>query len=262
MPIDVIANHAQIVAAINGFSSAYHADYLGVRHLVTPYVAEPAYANVAPLAFELSAVLCRWGAGRRKAPTVLPLSAVEETLMDPAVHAFLSRFASMPLTVLALASGTHRTIGGVATTNALAAFDTDLHRVLLFMSNGILTNNTNVTYPMKALLLLTGFMPALDSQVRKGLGAAGITGMNLTQFTMPANVHTTEGMKLTRLPFLLADCLYHNSQLLTAAASSSNYPWLAAETGRLFDVLLFMQGSENHKIFSLVPSGHPWYHLP
>jgi len=261
MPLTVVASHAQIVAAINGFNAEYHRDYLFAKGLAAPYLVAPTAGNAAPLAQGLSSVLRRWGSGKRGAPTVQPLPILQAALLKPNVHALLVGFAGSPIPTLALRSGVDRAVGGVNTAAIRLAFDTNLNSVLSLLSIDVFVGNTNVTYPMKALLLLTGFMPALDSQVRKGLGRAGFTGTNVTQFLMPVGIHSNEAKKLTRLPFYLAECYAANSALLTRSATASHYPWLAAEPGRLFDVLLFMQGSGAHPLVALTPPNRHWYGL-
>jgi hypothetical protein len=261
MPLNVVANQARIIAAINNFSAGYHGDYLLVKGLAAPYLAAPTAANAAALAQGLSAVLYRWGAGRRRAPAVQPLPALQATLLNPTLHTLLAGFAISPISTLAIVGGVNRVVGGANTAASRLAFDTNLTSVLSQLSMGVLVGNTNVTYPMKALLLLTGFMPALDRQVRKGLGGAGFSGTNVTRFLLPAGIHSNEAQKLTRLPFYLAECYGANTALLTGAATASHYPWLAAEPGRLFDILLFMQGSAAHPLFTLTPPNRYWYGL-
>lgn len=261
MPLNVVANHMQIVAAINGFSAGYQRDYLLVRGLSTTHLSAPTPASAAPLAAELSAVLYRWGAGGRKAPAVQPLHVIQATLTDPDVLASLIRFSALQIASLDLIGNVNRVVGGVSTVASRLAFDTELNSALALLSAGILVGNTNVTYPMKVLLLLTGFMPALDSQVRKGLGAAGFSGANATQFLMPAGLHANESKKVTRLPFYMAECYRVNGALLRGAATASHYPWLATEPGRLFDVLLFMQGSAGHALFNFSLPVRGWQNI-
>jgi hypothetical protein len=245
MPMNVVADHARIVAAINGFNDGYQNDYLLVRGLSKTYLETPTYVNSTHLALALSTALYRWGAGKRKAPSVQPLHTVQATLADPDVHALLVKFSALPIASLDLIGGVDRVVGGVNSIASRLSFDRDLNAALSQLSAGILVGNTNVTYPMKVLLLLTGFMPALDRQVRKGLGVAGFAGANVTRLLMPAGINTNESIMLTRLPFYMAECYRLNGALLRGAASASRYDWLANEPGRLFDILLFIKkGSE------------------
>lgn len=261
MPLTVVAPHAAIVTAINTFNAGYHRDYSLVKGLSAPYMRAPTVANAAPLATELRAVLYRWGAGKQKAPNVQPVPTLQTVLLDPNFHALLAGFSAAPISTMSILGGHTRVVGGASTTAIRLAFDTNLIATLSTISAGMLINNTNVTYPMKVLLLLTGFMPALDSQVRNGLFSAGLTGTNATQFLMPAGLGSVEAKKLTRLPFILGDCFASNAAVLTHAATASHYPWLATEPGRLFDVLLFMQGSAAHPLFAFTPRVRNWYGL-
>jgi hypothetical protein len=262
MPLVIVASQVQLVAAINGFSASYHADYLHVRDMARLYINSPTQTTADPLANQLRAVLNRWGAGKRKAPNVREPLYIQESLLNPQLHALLARFARMPINILALVNNySQRVVGDVNTAMVLGQFDTDLYTVLSMLSTNFFINNTNVTYPMKSLLLLTGFMPALDSQVRGGLGSAGFSGTKVTRFLMPVNINSTEAKKITRLPFFLADCYASNAPLLEAAAAASHYPWLASEPGRLFDVLLFMQGAAPYPIFTLNHPNPNWFQL-
>lgn len=75
---------------------------------------------------------------------------------------------------------------------------------------------------------------------------------------MPNGVGSLRARKLTRLPFYLGECFDANKALLTGAAAHSHYPWLVDEPGRLFDILLFMQGSGAAPLLRFDPSFPPW----
>ncbi|WP_241082640.1 hypothetical protein [Achromobacter xylosoxidans] len=261
MPLTVVAPHAAIVTAINSFDPGYHHDYHLVKGLATPYLAAPTEANAALLADALGTVLVNWGAGSRKAPSVRALPALIATLLNPTFHDSLLGFKGGALAMLAVVNGHARSLGGLAAEAHCTAFDTRLLSVLSDISALLLIGNTNVTYPMKVLLLLTGFMPALDSQVRRGLSSAGFAGASATQFLMPGDMGSLRARKLTRLPFYLGDCFAANRALLIGAAADSHYPWLVDEPGRLFDILLFMQGSGGAPLFKFVPRVPNWYAL-
>jgi hypothetical protein len=261
MTLQIIANQEQIVAAINGFPDNYHQDFFRVRALARTYLAEPQYAvTVDPLSHELRRVLANWGAGRREAPQLQPFHQFQAVLMDPDRHALLSELAVGSLTTLSLVGGKNRLVGGIGTSTVLSAFDSNLLRAFNALSVGLFVKNTNVTYPMKALLLITGFMPALDSQVRKGLGKGGFVGCNKTQFLIPPDTDCADGKKVSRLPFYLADGYMRHSALINRAVAASNYPVLATEVGRLFDVLFFMQ-ADLQPILELQPGDRDWYNL-
>jgi hypothetical protein len=194
MVLQLIANHEQIISAINEFDSGYHADYFGIRHLATAYLDAPIPTNTAPLAEKLNAVFPRWGAGKRGAPRVKSEQDIQVALMGQAMHKLLLEVTRAPVPALTLTGGTTRTVNGVGSMSALARFDYGLLVSLRALADSMFVGNTNVTYPMKALLLLTGIMPALDSQVRKGLGKAGFSGVDKTQFLIPQNTACVDGM--------------------------------------------------------------------
>lgn len=262
MPLIVVAPHSAIVTAINSFNPGYHHDYHSVKGLATPYLAAPTEANAALLAEALETVLINWGAGSRKAPSVRALPALIATLLNPTFHASLLGFTSGALATLTVVNNYDRMVGGSAAAAHCTEFDTRFLSVLSDISALFLIGNTNVTYPMKVLLLLTGFMPALDSQVRQGLSSAGFVGTSATQFLMPVGRDSLRARKLTRLPFYLGECFAANKALLTGAAADSHYPWLVHEPGRLFDILLFMQGSGAASLLRFAPRVRSWHALP
>ena len=253
----VVASRSTIVKAINKFNSGYHNDYRLVRMLAKEYLAEPIRENVASLAVALRTVLEGWGAGKRKAPNVQELAALEAALLNPEFSALLVGFTNREISTLRVKNGTSRLIGNSADKEQLEEFDKRLILVLNAISKSFLIANTNVTYPLKVLLLLTGFMPAFDSQVRSGLARAGFPGIKSNQFLLPSVVNRPQGKKLAHLPFYLGECFASNEPLLRSAVVQSDYPWLVNEPGRLLDILFFMQGSTDSTLikFSTVFSG-------
>lgn len=262
MSLQIVQNPQQIVDAINQFSSSYHADFFKVRPLGRAYLAEPpSLATVQPLTNSLRDVLARWGAGRREAPTLLSTYQFEATLMQRDLHNTLCKLDANLIVTLNLDKNYYRLIGGMHNKAVLASFDVDLLTVIKELAAGLFSNNTNVTYPMKALMLITGFMPALDSQVRKGLGLGGFVGTNKTQFLIPNKVGSTDEMKISRLPFYIASCFTQNSALISQCIATSRYPALEPEIGRTFDVLFFMQASLMQPILWLQPQNRGWYNI-
>lgn len=260
MPLNVVASHADIVAAINGFNPRYHHNYALVRALSAAYLAAPTPANIAALAPPLIDVLRQWGADSRKAPLVQSVPTVQETLALPILHASLARLAANPIPTLGIVGGVRQVAGGPV---AHPGFDNELITTILHLSAGIFVGCTNATYPMKALLLLTGFMPAFDSQVRGGLHRGGFVGMSATRFLTPAGPADTNAHKVTRIPFYLSECYAAYAPLLAGAATASHFPALAADPGRLFDVLLFMQNDPaSPLLLQLVPPNPHWRNLP
>ena len=153
--------------------------------------------------------------------------------------------------------------GKPAVDKALVSFDSNLLSVLWALGDRVLVGNTNVTFPMKAVLLITGFMPALDStRVRMGLKRGAFSGMNRTQYLLPADPGHADGKKITRLPFLLGQCWTTCAQQLQEGLANSSFPGLIEEPGRVFDILLFMQGDEDSPILvTCDPPDRDWYEL-
>lgn len=179
-------------------------------------------------------------------------------LADPDLHSGLARLAASPA-FLSLANGT-RTLRPGAPFASVADFDECLLGALEALAAGLLERNTNVTYPMKALLLLTGLMPAFDSQVRGGLAVAGVGGINRTRYPMPTR-GSADAQKICALPFYLADCA-DAGKGLGDAIRASRYPTLLGDTGRLFDVVLFMQKDRDGRAVAVEwqgPAMRQWY---
>jgi len=116
---------------------------------------------------------------------------------------------------------------------------------------------------MKVLLLITGFMPALDSErVRTGLDRGDFSGMNRTQYLLPADAAHADGKKITRLPFLLGQCWTTYTQQLQDGISNSRFPDLKEEPGRVFDILLFTQANKDSPVLvACDPPDRNWYKL-
>lgn len=207
MPLTVVASQAEVVTAINSFNAVYHDDYALVRGLAAPYFLKPTAQNSELLANALSEVLYRWGAGRREAPTVQPVFKLALVLQDPKFYNLLVQLSVISIKLLGITKSRSLAVSKLSPLASCSSFDSILVSVLSEISARILIGNTNVTYPMKVLLLITGFMPALDSQVRKGLFSTGFSGTNATQFLMPAGVDSLEAKKITRLPFFWVNVL-------------------------------------------------------
>lgn len=258
MVMSVVATSGAITAAINAFDAGYHADYFKVRSLARAYLASPPSPITSmPLASTLSEVLPRWGAGRRGAPTCQSLAAMGTALNNTSLHLQLNNLQrSIPF--LNISAGS-RSLSAGAPFAAVADFDRCLVDTLSALSTGLFDGNTNVTYPMKSLLLLTSLMPAFDSQVRGGLTHAGVSGVKKTRYLLP-KLGSSDAQKICALPFYVADCSSRNSAVLNREVSGSSYPALATEHGRIFDVLLFMQNGGAHPTVSFTPPALTrWY---
>jgi hypothetical protein len=168
----------------------------------------------------------------------------------------------MPLFMVSVSHNQRSFVGIPTTQAALDAFDANLFAALHALADGLFAGNTNATYPMKAALLITGLMPAFDSQVRCGLQRAGFIGMNKTQFVLPGNANCADGKKIARLPFLLGECWHAYSPQINAGIATSRYTGLLDEPGRFFDVLLFMQGDTRNPVLVSYHGPRTWYELP
>jgi hypothetical protein len=144
----------------------------------------------------------------------------------------------------------------------LAAFDANLFALLHQLANGLFVGNTNVTYPMKAVLLITGLMPAFDSQVKRGLRRGGFSGVSSAQYFLPGNANGAGWMKISRLPFLLGECWNAHAARIRAEVRRSRYRYLLVEPGRIFDVLLFMQANPANALVVSYRGMPRWYDLP
>lgn len=247
----VVGEEIDIRSAINRFNSSYHEDFSRVRKISAAYLTALTTQNATALADALRSALMNWGAGARKAPMLHLPSQAAARLCDPNLHAKLVRFDSHQLRGFALSSADKRIFTTEGLYPSAAHFDADLLGVLKMLAEALFVNNTNVTYPMKALLLITGFMPALDSQVRKGLQHAGFQGFSSSRYLLPSDTQKAAGQKLCRLPFSLGQCWEQNKELLTKAVLKSDHPALQFEPGRVFDILLFMQQDPNRKLIAV-----------
>ncbi|MCO4887926.1 hypothetical protein MKD50_00950 [Cupriavidus sp. WGtm5] len=246
MNLNVTSDAEAIATAIDTFNPVYHRDYFSVRAAASDYLSNnPSIASVNLLACSLIEALEGWGAGKRSAPTCRREPAVCQLLSDVSLRGKLKRLAAS-LDGMSLDDG-ERSIKTGGVFQNVEDFDICLIDTLNELADGLLVGNTNVTYPMKALLLITGLMPAFDSQVRAGLHVAGFSGFAWrgrvrTQYLMPAH-NRADAKRVCALPFYIADCLSRSRQLLEDAIAISKFPALKDQVGRLFDILFFMQGS-------------------
>jgi len=239
--LELVCRPQDIACALNDFKPSYHADFARVRQLSKSYLAlHPAQDLMDALAKALRDALTNWGAGKRKAPALKSSAQIAIALADAPLRERLIRLHIGGIQTLGLSESRRILKAGLPRTE-LDEFDLHLIATLARLADALFIGNTNVTYPMKALLLITGFMPAWDSQVRKGLTRAGMPGLSGTRALLPSTPHTATGRRLCQLPFLLGDCWERQNALLMAGIAGSAHPQLSAEPGRVFDVLLFMQ---------------------
>lgn len=252
--LNIYNNRGSLVEAIDGFNEQYHGDYFVVSKASKEYLANLNETNAVKLAKVLRRALLSWGAAKRKAPSVKDVTLIAKTLLSTDLHRLLLSFATNGITKLP--SRTAMQFG-----KGLGTFEESLVDLLNVISEEIFCGNKNVTYPMKALLLLTAFMPALDSQVRRGLAIAGFRGMSATSYPLPGHATLTSAKKITRLPFYLDQCFKNHFETFKAITSETKYPELIDHPGRLFDILFFMQGSEGKCLLRLEQANPKWYEL-
>jgi hypothetical protein len=263
MHLQIIGDSSSIAAVIDEFSHEYHEDFFEARSIACEYLADSHIKeeNIRYLACCLRSVLISWGAGKRKAPKVHRDAELTSFLRDSYLHSDLYKLAKTSLTTLNFNQRSRQLSG--AEIRTVPEFDSTLLSVLNKLSNGLFIGNTNVTYPMKAVMLLTGLMPAFDSQVRAGLKYVGFEGVHKTQYLLPSDGSTSaDAKKLTRFPFILGNCWAEHTDVLNEGAQKSCYPRLVKEPGRLFDILFFMQERDTPQILRFHPAEHRlWYEI-
>jgi len=266
VPIRVTGETRQITEAINGFPANYQTDFSEVRAIARQYLAgaQPTDNVVSDLAMALRCVLRCWGAGNRGAPNVQNVQEFKDLLGRPEIHASLAVLARTPLSALNVVQQHRYLHGKPATLEELVTFDLNFFYALRAAGERLFIGNTNAAYPMKAVLLVTGFMPAFDGHVRTGLQRGGFRGMNKTQFFLPKDTNCTDGKKVARLPFLLGECWASCAPQLRQGIENSRFSTLFEEPGRVFDVLLFMQAGKEKPVLVTwdPPDDTNWYELP
>lgn len=243
----LVGSALDIRSAINDFRLSYHQDFANVQPIARRYLnTPPGSANAALLAQALFTALRNWGACRRRSPTLRPLPQIESALKDRRLHERLLKLSQQSLAAFSLNQQGHRLLATNAPFNEVGAFDKEILGILNTLADVLFINNTSITYPMKALLLITGLMPALDSQVRGGLtraGKAGFTG----QQRLPWNTQQAAGRRICELPFYLGHCWGLNREVFIEGILGSHHKGLRETPGRVFDILLFMQNQLNRK---------------
>lgn len=237
----LVGSSLDITSAINDFRLSYHQDFANVQSIARRYLNSPSgSANAALLAQALSTALRNWGACRRRSPMLRPVPQIESALKNKRLHERLLRLSQQSLASFSLNLQEHRLLDSDAPLNDVGAFDQEILGILNTLAEVLFINNTSVTYPMKALLLITGLMPALDSQVRAGLtraGKAGFTGQQL----FPMNSQQAAGRRICELPFYLGHCWTLHREVFVKGVLESKHKGLQDTPGRVFDILLFMQ---------------------
>lgn len=243
----IVGSFLDITSALNDFKQSYHQDFANVQLVARRYLNAPSGAgNAVLLAQALSTALRNWGACKRRSPILRPVSQIESALTEKRLHDRLLKLSQQSLSAFSLDQQENRLLENNAPFDHAGAFDREILGILNTLADVLFFNNTSVTYPMKALLLITGLMPALDSQVRGGLtraGKAGFTGQQL----LPRNAQQAAGRRICELPFYLGHCWNSNREVFMKGILDSNNQELQGTPGRVFDILLFMQNRPNRK---------------
>lgn len=230
-----------ITSSLNMFNKGYHNDYSIVSAAANKYLDnEFTEENNELLAKALEKTLRNWGAGRRAAPQPQTALNIKKALGNLNIQQRL-RNLKLSSNLLEIKER-KRNIKSGAPVKTIEEYDSMLIDTLNLLSNDMMINNRGITYPMKILLLLTGSIPALDRQVRRGLSNAGVSGLS-SPLHLPKETIETNAKKICALPFYIADCFEKNKSAIVEHVKKSNCPNLSKDIGRIFDVLLFMQGS-------------------
>lgn len=242
-----IAPHATpllISNATEHFNKKYHDHYASALRLRKNYFfgAIPVLAHCTPLAQELVRILKAWGAGRRKAPVLESVSAIAIALSNASLHGKLKRLAAVNVANFTMTPAGKAFVAEDHLYTDVKAFDHELGSVLKDIASKFFIGTVNSsTYPMKVLLLITGFIPALDSQVRKGLQNIGMRG-----FSSPLNIHKPSDLrKICTLPFVIGHLLNNSAyaSLLSRGVARSKHASAMPDIGRQMDVLWFVQAN-------------------
>lgn len=244
----LVGSSLDIKSSINDFRLSYHQDFANVQPVARRYLDAPyGGANATLLARALSKALRNWGACRRRSPILRPAPQIESALKDKRLHERLIKLSQQRLAAFSLNQQEHRFLDNNAPLNDVGGFDKEILGILNTLADVLFFNNTSITYPMKALLLITGLMPALDSQVRGGLTRAGKAGFSGQQL-LPRNAQQAVGRRICELPFYLGHCWSLNREVFLEGILSSDHKYLRDAPGRIFDILLFMQNRPNRQL--------------
>ncbi len=151
----------------------------------------PSAETVSPLVTSLRRVLGEYGAaeegipnnGAMNAPRLASLAAFAEAFSSTGLHTDLKSLRTWKLTLFKLLD-TVRAIDNSTPGDNVLIFEKKIIRTLNSVATSLFSfvEKRAVTYPMKIVLLVTGFMPAYDRQVKRGLTNAGLRGFAAPQF--------------------------------------------------------------------------------
>lgn len=243
-------NLEQIYSHIQSFNRGYHADFRDVRRLARKWLESddaPSPQETKNLAIALSRALCNWGAGKRKAPIVSDEDVVAATLLN--LRPALAAWSQLDLARLSI--GTDRRserghlVEGKYRPDLMEQIEDALFTLMVGL-NDLFEANNSVTYPTKALLLLTGQYVGLDSNVRRALAQQGEPGFSETQFPMPVERRDRSAKRLYRVLWLMGNWLNEHAESWQGAVRKEP-TWHGlhelASAGRVVDIVWFQQGS-------------------
>jgi hypothetical protein len=229
----IVASQDQITTAINEFNHKYHHGFFDAIGLAKACYLE-GQNQFEPLANCLSNTLNAWGAGKRKAPQVVDVITLADVLSD----------ADFGKLCHELLLGSRCVYGNQHPWRQ----GDQIIQFLNFVAKYMLIGSTTVTYPMKILLLLTGYMPALDGQVKKGLTLAGAPGFATTSYQLESSAE----LSMQRIQALPIDLSGLWKQSLHDAVAASQFPKLNDYPGRVFDVLFFHARQRSRSVIDSV----------
>ena len=206
----------------------YHSDFVGVRQHAETWLGTDSHLEArAPLVTMVREALLSWGAGDPHYPAV-PHAA------DPATIARALNTAS-PLLVR------------LRNQEPALHGDNDGLLRLLHVLAGAMVENTNVTYPTKLAMMLTGQYVGLDNKVRNALGRnLHWIGFAKTRYLLPSvGEQSADATRLRELEAAIRD-FWHvygvavQAELIRQDVPNANV--LEQCPGRLLDMVLFLGG--------------------
>ncbi len=206
-------------------TAQYHRDFIEVWRLAQTWLdADVALLATDQLVLEVGIALASWGAGQKAAPCVGG---------SPDIAAALN--AARPK-LLRLRAGDPKLVA-----------DNDGLLCLLHLIAGAMVGNTNVTYPTKLAMLLTGQYVGLDNKVRVTLGRQlRWEGFAKTQYLLPAvGADSADATRVRELEAAIRAFWHTYGTAVQAELVHQKVPnsdVLAQCPGRLLDMVLFRGG--------------------
>ena len=275
--IKVVAGPDAITRAFADFRPQYVQGYLDVHGAATRLLLLPADSPIDDveqstrnMAMVLIRVLKEWGAGKRSAPRLRPEAEIVKLFTDPRLREMLRDLSKLRTGLPSVDDG-KRVVG--TSPHSPDQLDAIVIAVLNQLACGLFERCTNLTYPSKAVLLLTGYMVAVDSEVRSGAQFAGFTGMgSVLPVADTRHPGLSTAKKITAMPYLLGQAWPRiGDQIKDALVVTGRKDLLELldHPARIFDILLFMQSKRMRKsgrrpqLLQLDNTfhPHPWYRI-